>query len=395
MFKIKTLNYYIFRELLVPFLVSLCVFTFVLLLARVMELTDLVVNKGVGLDVIGELIVYILPYFFVFTIPMATLLGILLGFLRLSADNEITVMKAAGISLWQMLPPVAVLALAAWLVTQSLALFALPWGNYNFATKFFEIATTKTDLALRERVFINSFPGLIVYVNRLPGQGVLEDIFIVDERDPNRHYTIVAKSGQLFPMENDAITLRLYEGSVHLVSDSLTSAQTLTFETYDLSAKIGSKNPSQRGEKGEKEMYFPELLAALDKHADNPLMYNSLQMELQKMFTFPVGCLVMALIGLPLGIHSRSGRSWGTAMAMLVFMVYYILLSAAWSFGTIGVYPPVVGMWAPNILFLIIGILFFRRELKETPYAWLENLGDLPRYLSKHFGVNKKFKGES
>ncbi len=393
MFKTTILGRYIFKEMLVPFLVSLGVFTFVLLMARITELTNLVVNRGVGLDVVGLLLLYTLPYFFVFTVPMATLLGVLLAFLRLSSDNEITVMKASGVSLWQMLPPVAALAIAAWLISWALAMWALPWGNFQFSSLLLKTAQSKSELALQERTFINAFPGLLIQVARMQGGGALEDIFIVDERDPNKESTIIAKAGQVFPITDGKLTLRLYHGSIHNVNQQLNIAKTVTFDTYDLSISTPSAISGEKTSKGEKEMYFSELLAELKNYPANSPMYNSLQMELQKMFALPLGCLVMAVIALPLGIHSRGGRSWGVAVAAVVFFIYYLLLSAAWSFGSIGVYPPVIGIWVPNLVFAALAISLFRRELKEKPYEWLSNLERLPSYFMQRLTRAKNKKG--
>ena len=106
-------------------------------------------------------------------------------------------------------------------------------------------------------------------------------------------------------------------------------------------------------------------------------------MELQKKFSLPFACLVMALIGLPLGIGSKSGRSWGVAVALVVFLAYYLLLSAAWSFGEGGFYPPIVGMWVPNIVFALVGVLLFRQSLKEAPIPFLDKLDRIPELIRR------------
>lgn len=371
-----------------PFFTSLGVFTFVLLMAKIMELTDLVVTKGVGLDVVVKLLLYTLPYFFVFTIPMATLLGVLLSFLRLSSDNEITALKAAGVGLMQLLPPVALLAVLAWSLCSALAIWALPWGNHKFENMLYQVARAKTDLALRERVFLDTFPGLVIYINRLPGEGALEDIFIVDERDQSRVHTIVAKRGSLYPVVEGKILLRLYDGTLHSVGSGLKSAQTATFETYDVRMDAPGGTTAARTSKHEKEMYLDELLAEMDKHPPRSKQHNLLDMELQKKFTLPFSCLVMALIGLPLGTHTRSGRSWGVAVALAVFFSYYLMLSAAWSYGVSGSYPPRLGMWLPNIIFALLGLLMFNRELNETPIPLLDSLNKLPALISRLRGLH-------
>ncbi|MCB2193191.1 MAG: LPS export ABC transporter permease LptF [Deltaproteobacteria bacterium] len=378
MFKARIIHRYLLFEMLSPYFVSLGVFTFVLLMAKIMELTDLVVSRGVGLDVVGKLLMYTMPYFLVFTIPMATLLGVLIAFLRLSSDNEVVALKAAGVSLNKLLPPVATLALFSWLVTSILAMWALPWGNNRFENLVYQVASHRAELALKEGAFIDTFPNLVIYIDKLPGGGVLKNVFIVDQRDRKKQHTIVAKRGKFFPAKGGKLTLRLYEGGIYAVDPARRSPQTAGFETYDVTLDAGAFVAKQRKEKHEKEMYVSELLAAMAKEPPDSKLYYLLDMELQKKFSLPFACLVMALIGLPLGIGSKSGRSWGVAVALIVFLAYYLLLSAAWSFGEGGYYPPVVGMWAPNIIFAAVGILMFRQSLHEAPIPLLDKLDRLP-----------------
>lgn len=383
MFRPRIIHRYLLREMVGPFFISLGVFTFMLLIAKIMELTDLVVTRGVGLDVVGRLLIYTLPYFFVFTIPMATLLGVLLSFLRLSGDMEVVALKAAGVSPYTFLPPVAVLAVGAWLATSALAFWGMPWGNHQFENLVFKVARANTDLALKERVFMDTFPGMVIYLSRLPGDGQMEDLFIVDEREQGRIHTIVAKRGKLFPCQNERLILRLYDGTIHSVGQDLRSAQTAAFVTYDITVDASTLASAHRTTKHEKEMYFGELLEQLDKLPKDSIRYYLVQMEVYKKFSVPFACLIMALIGLPLGMHSRGGRSWGVAIALVVFLSYYLMLSAAWSFGETGDYPPALGMWLPNLLLGLLAVELFRREVNERPLAILDILGGLPLTIKR------------
>ncbi len=383
MFSARIIHRYLFLEMLTPYFVSLGVFTFVLLMAKIMELTDLVVTRGVGLSVVGRLLLYTMPYFLVFTIPMATLLAVLIAFLRLSSDNEIVAIKAAGVSLVRLLPPVAALALFSWMASSALAYWALPWGNNNFENLIYKVAQTQADLALKEQAFIDTFPGLVIYINKLPGDGVLKDVFIADQRDQEKQNTIVAKRGKFFPGKSGKITLRLYDGSIHAVGQDRKTAQTAGFDTYDVTMDAGAFVAKQRESKHEKEMYIGELIAELGKLPPDSKKYYLVDMELQKKFSLPFACLVMALIGLPLGIHSKSGRSWGVAVALVVFLAYYLLLSAAWSFGESGFYPPLVGMWVPNLVFAALAVIMFLREMREAPTPVLDKLEALPRLIAR------------
>ena len=113
----RILSLYIIREISSLFLLGIVIFTLVLLMGRLITLTDLVVSHGVPLTDVCRMILYLVPSFLVFTIPMATLLAVLLAFGRFSADNEIVVIKASGISLIQIMPPVIFCALIAALLS--------------------------------------------------------------------------------------------------------------------------------------------------------------------------------------------------------------------------------------------------------------------------------------
>lgn len=136
-----TLYRYLLKELFPAFALGLVGFTFVLLTGRILQLTELFVNKGIPMSYILKLLYYLLPSFLVLTIPMATLLSVLLTFNRLSGDNEITAFKASGVSLYQMTPPVLMLAFLAYAATTVLSLYSLPKANYNSRSLLFQIAS--------------------------------------------------------------------------------------------------------------------------------------------------------------------------------------------------------------------------------------------------------------
>ena len=190
----RTLLRYLLTEQMAPFFVSLLVLTLVLFLGKTMRYTQLLFASGSGFTDLGRLLLYSLPYFFAFTIPLATLLAVLLAFARLSYDNEITAMKAAGISFYQMMPSVAIVASCAWLVTLTLTLFVLPGGNSSFKRVLVEMAQSRAQLGLKERVFNNQFDGLVFFINRISPDGRrLHQVFISDD----------GSSGRIVRLEND------------------------------------------------------------------------------------------------------------------------------------------------------------------------------------------------
>mgnify|MGYP006309261695 CR=1 FL=1 len=120
------INRYVFKEFFPPFAISLCFLTFVFLMTRIPEIMNLVVNYNAALGAVVMMIVYTLPRFLEFTIPMSVMVAVLLTFMRMSVENEMTAMKGAGLSLYRLLPPVLMFCVLGTLLTLFITLFAVP-----------------------------------------------------------------------------------------------------------------------------------------------------------------------------------------------------------------------------------------------------------------------------
>lgn len=232
----KTLYRYLLKELFPSFFLGLVGFTFVLLTGRILQLTELFVNKGIPLSYLLQLIYYLLPSFLVLTIPMATLLSVLTTFNRLSSDNETTALKASGVSLYQMTPPVAVLALVAFSATALLSIYALPKANHESRSLLYQMASTKAHVGVKERVFNDDFEGLVLYVEKvIPHSYQWENVFISDSRNASETVTIFAPEGSVLsdPLTM-TVTLRLKNGAMHKLGRTPDSYQKIDFNAYDL-----------------------------------------------------------------------------------------------------------------------------------------------------------------
>lgn len=394
----KTLNSYLFKEITVPFFLSLIIFTFVLLLDRMMQLIELVIGKGVQISDIGMLIVYIMPSFLTLTIPMSFLLALLLAFGRLSSDSEIIAMKASGISLYQMLIPVSILSVMAYTMTFYLFIYALPWGNQAFRVKVFDIASSKASTAIKEGVFNDDFEGVVMYVEKFENTGKkMHGIMIHDMRE-KQEYTIFAKDGSIVsdPLAM-TITMYLKNGEIHNAGSQL-SYDRISFKNYDmrLSFKASSE---KRGDlsKGDREMTLAELkkkVAELRGRGEN---FKQFEVEIYKKYAIPFACIVFGLIGAPLGIQSRrSGRAWGFSLSLAIFLVYYISLTGGESLGDKGVIPPVLAVWGINVIFFFLGVYLIYMVGSERPIpllAWIDRAmsaaEQLPKFIKGLIGRRK------
>jgi LPS export ABC transporter permease LptF/LPS export ABC transporter permease LptG len=369
---VKILDRYVWKELVTPFLLGLLVFTFLLLIDRIFDLTDLIINKGVPVGYVVQLLVYISPAILVLTIPIGFLLSILVAFGRLSADMEIVALKACGVSPLRLLRPVAGFGLLTALLTGYLMISAVPRANYAFKSLVFDIVRTQATVGLKERVFNDTFGNFIIYVDEIaPDQIALRNVFVSDERRPETQRLITAREGRLLSDEvNRRVTLRLLDGTVHETSpQALHKYREVRFRVYDITLVLENALVQQGdAPKGDREMSLGELRQAAVQSAALKGNANPYLVELHKKFAIPAACLVFSVLGVPLGIRAHRGGRWGAFVALLpIVLFYYVALTLGENLGDTGRVPPWVAMWAPNVMVGAVALYLLRANLREQP----------------------------
>jgi lipopolysaccharide export system permease protein len=380
---------YIVKETLPIVLISLLTFTLILLMDKILKLIELIIS-GVSFSKILMLLFFISPSFLIFTIPMAFLLGTLLSFGRLSGDSEITAFKASGVSLYQLFFPISILSICAYLLTTFLVFFGLPWGNQGFMATLYQIAQSKANIEIKERVFNDMFSGLVVYVDKVPIQGKkMEGILIYDERDKEKVHTIFAKEGFLVNNpETQEVILRLLHGDIHRFESKTKVYQKMKFDTYDLRLELEKTFAAWGARLKEQEMSVDEIKEKIRKMKTYGLDTTSQEVELHKRYAIPFTCIVFGLIGVPLGIQPRrSGRSYGFILSIFIIMMYYISLTTSEILAMQKTLPPSLAGWTPNLLFFGLGVYLLVKAANESPFkplVWLNEGLDL---------IQRKWKG--
>ena len=330
-----------------------------------LPLTQLILTQGVHVVHVIQMVLYSLPDFVVFALPAVSLMSVVLAFLRLSADSEIIALKSCGISLYQMLPTVVVLSIAGLFITALISIYAVPWGNKSFKDLIFQIAESKADLGVKERIFSEPFDNVVFYVNSFSTQErLMKDVFVVDKRDRGIVNTIIAKEGRIFSRpEKKLITLHFMNGTIFMVGKDLESARTIKFNTYDLN--IGLKDimaAVASRKKKPKEMSVSELMERLKKLQKGEGKYYNMIIQVLEKFTIPLAVFLMGMLGAPLGAQMKArGRSSGIGVSLLIFLIYYMCLAGARSICETGTITPVIGVWIPNVFLLITFIFLFWR----------------------------------
>ncbi len=381
----KSLDRYLFLELIPPFVLNLVFFMFVFLMRQILDITNMIVNYQVGILAFAFMLLFSMPFFLIYIIPMSVMMAVLLTFLRMSGDNEIVALKAGGISLYRMLPPVVLFSLVCTLITLFMAVYGMPWGQQAYKRLALEVAQSNFNLGIKARQFNDSFEGVMFYVNEVDTKTrALKDIFIEDQREAGASSTVVAPRGNLLSgAEPYSFVLRLYNGTINRVNLKDKTAHTISFDTYDLRLDLSQAvSAVRRGKRSAKEMSLSELREQLKSTPRKDQRYYSLLLEFHKKWSIPFACIALGILAAPLGVQSNtSRRTAGLGIGLTAFLIYYLMLSAGLVFGETGNYPPLIGMWVPNIIMGGAGIYLLVKTANDRPIGLLEILKKWRRRL--------------
>lgn len=371
----------IFKEIVNLFLLGVGVLLTLILISRAVQMRDLFLGLDLGLLDTVLLFAYMTPLFLMLVIPIACMLSVFLTFLRMSTDRELVALRAGGINIYQMLPAPLLFSVLCMLLTLWVSLHWLAWGMGHFRETVLDIANTRARIVVQPGVFNNDFPNLVLFARQVsPRDGEMAQVLVDDRSHPERHMTILAPMGRIdTDPQRGELVFRLHDGKIYTTDNKGSSV--LAFDGYTVRLPLDSlfKN-LDLGEVRPREMSWSELSSITREEAlQRDVNYaNKLDVERQKRWAYPMACIALTLFVLPLaaafeGLH----RQIGLVLALGMFSVYYSLMSLGFSTGEAGTIPPVIGLWAPNVLFLCLGIYGLHLTAQErTPHllSFLRNL---------------------
>ncbi|MBF0622797.1 MAG: LPS export ABC transporter permease LptF [Magnetococcales bacterium] len=372
-------------------LVAAAVLTALVILPQVLKLVDLWVSKGVSIAVLGQLTMLIIPQFLVASLPMALLIGILLSLGRLSQDSEVIIMRASGISLYQIASPIAILVLLFASVSLWLNWYWVPHSHQMFFRLKSALVSANT-LDIKTQMFNHAIPGLTIYVNdQTRSSNLMKGLMIHDRRDSDEPVTLIAQSGQLHTTPDGDTALYLKNGSRHSRSADGRFRQ-LDFSTFDLELGLNLElKPSKRKQKI-KEFHMNQLeRETLNK---DPKRANEAKMEWHRRLAIPAATVILGLLAIPLGIQShRTNRSYGFVIAILILVVHFMMLTTGEALAKKSIISPEVGLWTPNIIMtlLLLSVMHNTAREKESRLMMiLSAIGSVPHSLYKRLSQRQE-----
>ncbi len=352
----KIIRIYILRECILPFILSLSILTCIFLLGNLIQLTNLVVNKGVPLSTVGNVFLLYIPVLLGYTLPIACLVSVIITFSRFSLDNEILAMRACGIHLNSLLVPLIIIGIIMSLFAIILNERIIPYAYHQQYRMLKTLGSNNPAALLEAGVFIHSFDSQILFINKVDGNKMYNvTIYQPQPNGPTR--TIIAREGEFTPVPGkDQLKLKLMKGTTDEPNfQNPDQFYKLNFENYFITLDLSTNKKLIK--KKPKAMTLNELKEEIKKLQMVFIDATRLQTEYFKKITWSFSSLIFILLGFPIAVitHKRE-KSANVVLAILCAAFYYLLSLGCEALSIKSVVAPAIIMWLPNTLTALVAI---------------------------------------
>lgn len=356
----KTLHRYLTRQVLVSLFMTVAVFTFVLLLGNVLkEILGLMVNGQATFFMVAQAIGLLIPFVLVFALPMGMLTATLLTFGRFSADNELTAVRASGISLLSLVAPIMVLSVLLSGVCAVVNLELAPRCRLAYKQLLYKSAFDRIDLLLPERTFIKQFAPYTIFFGRVRGSEV-RNIYVYETEKwgSNVISFTQARSGTLtLDRTNKMIRLLLRDAWYTTTHEG----ERQPFFSGEVPLELGVQEKEQK-QPGLGDLTFLELLEKRRELKSAGMLTTPVDVQIHSHVSFSFACIGFTLIGIPLGIRAhRRETSVGIAISLVLVLIYYSFLILGQSLETKPHLYPYLIVWLPGFVFQLLGMVMLRK----------------------------------
>src|SRR3984893_7981214 len=356
----RILTRYILREVISHALIGAAVFTFVLFTRDLGRILELIVRNSAPLPSVAEIFFFTVPVVLTYTIPMGVLVGILIGLSRLAADSEVTAMRASGLGVWTFLRVISIFVVVAWLLALGNSVYLAPRSLAALRQLHNRLKSSQVSFEVQPRVFYEGFPKIVLYVQdvkAMSGGALWKGVFLADLSDPSSPRISLAREGLLVSQGPDTLDLHLTKGSTHETDPKNPDQyQISSFQTTDIPIRIPASQNSQEHEPASLgEMKVADLLRSAQ--TGDPVTRRWHLIEYHRRLALPTACIVLALVGIPLGLSSKKGgKSSGFVLTILLVFLYYSISLIGVSFARQGRISPAAGVWLADLAFLLGGV---------------------------------------
>jgi LPS export ABC transporter permease LptF/LPS export ABC transporter permease LptG len=360
----RILTRYILSEVLSHALIGVAIFTFVIFLRDLEHILEVVVRNSAPLPSVAEIFFLTMPGALTITIPMAVLVGILIGLSRLAADSEVTAMRASGIGPGTFVRTIAIFVSIAWVLALANNVFIAPRSASALARLQNRLKSSQVSFEIQPRVFYEDFKNLVLYVqdaSSAEGAALWKGVFVADISNPSAPKITLAQSGIAVSQGMDKLRMHLENGSQHETVPRQPEQYAIsTFAETDLPIQLPEvQNPANTVTPAA-EMSTSDLLQRMRENGPRSRVYA---IEFHRRLALPTACIVLALVGIPLGLSAKKGgKSTGFVLTIGLVFLYYFLSLAGMSMARQGKIAAGPGLWLGNIVFFFGGLFLLWRS---------------------------------
>ena len=355
---VKTLDRYIFFELVPPFFLGIIGFILIMITDLLFTYTDLIINKGVPLLVVLRLLIFKLPAIMVLTFPVSMVFATSMAFTRMSKESEMIALRTSGISLFRISAPVILISLMVSVMSYFTNEYLVPWSNHTSENIIRQMILRQPLPEIKENVFFRDSSNRYFYVKKVDQRtNVLEDIMIYEVGQGRFPRVIIAKSAKY-----DGSNWVLSDGVIHRYDDA-TGALDYEANFSEMQLLVNENITNFTDQKTTYEMHSKELSKLVSLLKRGGVDAKALLTDLYMKISVPVTCFIFALLAIPFSLPAaRSGRAFGFVFCVALIFTFYVVASVFRSFGHGGLVHPFVAAWLPNVFFGVLGGLLLIRD---------------------------------
>src|SRR5438270_11129085 len=333
-------------------------------LTRILEA---VVRNSAPFPSVAEIFFLTLPAALKVTIPMGVLVGILLGLSRMAADSEVTAMRASGVSVRKFLKIISVFGIAAWCLALVNTVIVEPRSAAALARLQNKLAASQVSFEVQPHVFYEGFKNHVLYVedvSSVGGAAVWKNVFDADISTPGAPKITIAKEAIVSASGTDAIRLHLINGETHDTNSRAPDQYTITtFQETDIAISQPPIPKPAQDAVPVAQLSTQELYR--QKYNPNKEFARWYWIEFNRRLALPTACLVLVLIGIPLGLSAKKGgKGAGFVLTIVLVFIYYFISVIGLSLARSAKVPAVAGVWMANFIFALLGGLLLWRTDK-------------------------------
>jgi len=419
------LKRYLLKEHVSPFLISLLVVTFILMIDRIVDLLNIIIEKKLDIQTLLQVFGLSLPFMLALSIPMAVLVATILAFGRMTVDREMIALKSCGINVYRLLGPLLIAALALTGVMVYFNHFFLPESNHKLKNLMIKIAYYKPMTIIKPNEF-NSILDYTIFVKE-NNASLLKDVVIYDRSESRFPKTIIASSGTMHQLDDgNTLQINLTNGEMHERSEkepgkySIRKFEQFTVYIRNIGARMDFYETGYRSDRemthgqlviaikdkkkeiAGKELELQNLSRRLESEGLMPRTFQSMQsmrrlavqksqvevrlkevreamrslkVEYHKKFAISFAIIIFVLIGIPLGLMTRSsGIGMAFSVSSIIFLTYYIALTGGEQLADKGHITPFFSMWLINLIFFVLSVILIIASIYEKKLIDLHHL---------------------